>query len=140
MISIVIIGILPAVESFRGRNSRIEEANFLLKKACSMHGFLFVDQASCWRDPEDFNEINQKFHWRDGLHLNKRGCDMLASIYCKTIKTAIAHQTPTTTTTPTQTSFILKKEDSDSWYKHVIPAVDSSVPLCTHQIHNRKKK
>ena len=61
-ISIIIIGILPAAETFRGRNSRIEQVNALLKQSCSTHGFLFVEQASCWRDLSS-GDINQSLYW-----------------------------------------------------------------------------
>ena len=90
-ISIIIMGILHAAETFRDRNSRIEQVNVLLKQSCSTHGFLYVEQASCWRDLNS-GDINPSLYWRDGLHLNKHGCEMLASLYSNNIKTALTSQ------------------------------------------------
>ena len=42
--------ILSTMATFRGRNSRIKQANSLLGKVCESRVFLFVGQASCWRD------------------------------------------------------------------------------------------
>ena len=57
-ISIIIMGILPTVETFRGRNSRIMQINSLLEKACESRGFLFFGQASCWRDLDTRHKIS----------------------------------------------------------------------------------
>ena len=49
--SVIVMGILPAVETGWGRESRIEEVNSILEGACSQRGFLFVRQGVQWRDP-----------------------------------------------------------------------------------------
>ena len=90
LISVIIVGILPAAEAFRGRNSMIDQVNSLLREACSINGFLYVEPGSCWRDL-DSGEINQSLYWRDGLHLNKHGCNMLASIYAKSISSCLIY-------------------------------------------------
>ena len=79
LMSIIIVGILPAEKTFWGRKSRIEQVNFSLHRFCSFHGFLSVEPSSCWRDSS--GNINQSLYWKDGLHLNKNGCNRLASIY-----------------------------------------------------------
>ena len=94
-ISVIIMGILPAVETFRGRNSQIEQVNYLLEKGCESCGFLFVSQAGCWRDL-DTGDINQSLYWRDGLHLNKKGCNMLSKIYAESIDSSSTTKDPST--------------------------------------------
>ena len=47
LMSIIIIGILPAEETIWGRKSQVEQVNCLLKEFCSSHGFLFVEPAGC---------------------------------------------------------------------------------------------
>ena len=73
LMSIIIVGILPAEETFGGRKFQIEQVNALLRESCcSMRDFLFIEQADCWSDGSGKN--NRGLFWRDGLHLNKRGC------------------------------------------------------------------
>ena len=84
LMSIIIVGILPAEKTFWGRKSRIEQVNFSLHRFCSFHGFLFVEPSSCWRDSS--GDINQSLYWKDGLHFNKNGCNRLASIYSTAIQ------------------------------------------------------
>ena len=43
LISVIIAGILPADETFEGRGAKIEQTNAILKKACSVEGFLFIE-------------------------------------------------------------------------------------------------
>ena len=83
LMSIVIMGILPAEEAFRGRKLQIDEVNDLLRLSCLSRGFLFVEPSSCWR--ADSGELNQSLYWRDGLHLGLKGCHQLAHIYHKSI-------------------------------------------------------
>ena len=78
-----IAGILPAEETNWGRTSRIEQVNNILKELCSSCGFLFIEQDACWRDHS--GNINQNLFWRDGLHLNKRGCELLKYMYINAI-------------------------------------------------------
>ena len=82
-LSIVIAGILPAEETNWGRKSRIEQVNNILKKLCSSRGFLIIEQDICWRDHSD--NKNQHLFWRYGLHLNKRGCELLKNMYVNPI-------------------------------------------------------
>ena len=85
LMSIIIVGILPAEETIWGRKSRVEQVNCLLKEFCSSRGFLFVEPTGCWRDSS--GDINQSLYRKDGLHLNKSGCNSLGRIYAiKAIK------------------------------------------------------
>ena len=146
LISVIIVGILPAAEAFRGRNSMIDQVNSLLREACSINGFLYVEPGSCWRDL-DSGEINQSLYWRDGLHLNKRGCDMLASIYAKainqtnqTISNVIKDQPSKINSLPPMIHHHPLISD-DCNYTHSAPDDDDSfIPVATHQCHHHKKK
>ena len=95
LMSIIIMGIIPAEETFWGRKSRIEQVNSLLKESCSTHGFQFVEQAGCWSDAN--GDINRSLYFKDGLHLVKKGCTKLAKIYTDAIQEAISSQKPTVT-------------------------------------------
>ena len=72
--SIIIVGIPQKRHFFMGKKPQIEQVNNILKESCSIHG--------CWRDTSSGN-INQTLFWRDGLHLNKRGCMKLAQTQVK---------------------------------------------------------
>ena len=100
LMSIIIVGILPIEEAFGGRkSSQIDKVNKILEESCQSHGFLFAEQARCWREPSS-GDINQSLFWRDGLHLNKKGCGMLAKIYADNIQNLL--QSPNHTTTNLQ--------------------------------------
>ena len=48
LMSVIIMGILPAGQTAWGRNSRIQKVNSLLKKLSAIHGFLFIEQEGNW--------------------------------------------------------------------------------------------
>ena len=66
--SIIVVGILPAEETFSGRNTQIAATNSCLKELCSRRGFQFIDNGSSnWRDGS--GSLDQSLFWKDGLHL-----------------------------------------------------------------------
>ena len=136
LISIII---LPASETFRGRNVRIEQVNALLKQSCSIHGFLFVEQASCWRDLSS-GEINQSLYWRDGLHLNKRGCEMLASLYHQNIKVAFSSKLQLEQPPNCCKTFAKHEHNVRSTYVHIQPNPTIYQPTKNHQCHHQPGK
>ena len=85
LISIIIVGILPTDDT-TWRRCRIEEVNSILEASCSSYDFLFIEQDGCWSGSS--GKINESLFWRDHLHLNKKGCNLLASQYAKAITNA----------------------------------------------------
>ena len=70
LMSIIIMGVLPTVEAFWGSQESIIEVNRYLQILCNEKKFRFVE--TC-----DFLE---EFYYKDGLHLNKKGCKKLGDI------------------------------------------------------------
>ena len=141
LMSIIIVGILPIEEAFGGRkSSQIDKVNKILEESCQSHGFLFVEQARCWRDPSS-GDINQSFFWRDGHHLNKKGCSMLAKIYADNIHNLLQLTQPHHYQPPTQDlSTIPPTPMSSCSYVHVPPpetTYSPNVAVHHHHCHNR---
>ena len=146
LMSIIIVGILPIEEAFGGRkSSQIDKVNKFLEESCQSHGFLFVEQARCWRDPSS-GDINQSLFWQDGLHLNKKGCGMLAKIYADNILNLLQsttcqphHYQPSTQ----DSSTIPPTTMSSCLYVHVPPPETTYLPNVAvhhHHCHNRPHK
>ena len=89
-------------------------------------------------------EINKNLYWRDGLHLQKKGCNMLASIYankiCNALKEKIyhhLHQPSKETSTPPMPS---SSSSSSCSYIHISPQPTTPQNFAVyHRCHNRPK-
>ena len=122
------------------KSSQIDKVNKILEESCRSHGFLFVEQRRCWRDPS-IGEVNQSLYWRDGLHLKKKGYNMLAKVYADNIRNALnkttshhpLHQPLKETSTPPMLS------SSSCSYVHVSPQPTTSPPnfAIYHRCHHR---
>ena len=126
------------------KSSQINKVNKILEESCRSHGFLFVEQARCWRDPNNMTEINKNLYWRDGLHLQKKGCNMLASIYankiCNALKEKIYHHLHQPSK-ETSTSLMLSSSSSSSCsYIHISPQPTTQQNFALyHCCHNHPK-
>ena len=149
--SVIIVGMLPTETkgTFGERNARIDEVNKLLKEFCSSQSpedFSYVEQASCWK--EDSGEINRSlFRW-DGLHLNKRGCAMLAQIFNNAINRVYQHRNSievAATVNVNQNIPISKKTQHDEQTEEVILKMPTTNEIDYHHVdyhrcHNRPRK
>ena len=141
--SIIIMKILPAEETYWGRKSTIEQVNAHLKESCSSsYGFLFIEQAGCWTDSS--GKIDRNLFWRDNLHLNKSGCKKLAKIYADAIIKAknVHHKmqskfTPSANAKEAPTTLL-----TGEVYKHIPPQdfIHDKPDIKYHRCHNRPRK
>ena len=145
MMSIIIMGILPAEETFWGRKSQIVEVNTLLKEYCLSRGFLFIEQVGHWGDPSS-DDLNRSLYWRDGLHLSKKGCNMLAKMYADNIvrvKSLISPKLVTIAKKVSSAPFITHEIDYDP--PHINNDSDnnegvSESSIFLHRCHGRPRK
>ena len=138
LMSIIIAGILPAMETNWGRKSRIVKVNEVLKGLCSQSGFRFIEPDESW--VEEDGCINQNLFWRDGLHLNKKGCTKLKDLYVEAINASmcgITQSVPKDKQLPLPT-FIPPQIDDNS-YQHDPPRKPLIKIPSSHQCHNRPK-
>ena len=144
LLSVIVMGILPARETFVGRNSKIDKVNEELQSLCRSCGFLFVEPGSYWRDPScGPNAINHSLYYKDGLHLCYNGCRKLAEVYADVIRKAMCerklelnHQTRKKKTQPKQPPTLT---DSCT-YIHIPVQEEVIVPVINHTCHNRLRK
>ena len=104
---------------------------------------LLTEQDVCWRDR--IGKINQNLFWRDGLHLNKRGCELLKNMYinaindCKQLSnfpSSRVNQSPSLLSSP------LPYIPEPPPYHHVSPTNPHiNLSSCSyHCCHNRPRK
>ena len=137
-ISIVIMGVLPTDAVQYCCNDKINHLNNILRDMSALHNMAFITTNEFWEE----DTINKKYFWRDGLHLNKRGCKLLASIYLNAIKlNQPSHFQSTTKETVLNISDPSHDISFDDFsYQHQTPIsnIDCGTPLYHHRCHNRK--
>ena len=90
-LKVIVVGILPRDRTISKRRIKIQQTNDILKKVCWKEGFLYIEQACHWTTSS--GELNRSLYWKDNLHLNRKGCNVLA----KQISDAINLSPPPTT-------------------------------------------
>ena len=79
-LNVIVVGILPRDFILDGTISKIrnkiQQTNDILKQVCWKLGFSYIEPASQWTTSSD--ELNHRLFWKDKLHINKKGCNLLA--------------------------------------------------------------
>ena len=99
-LKVIVAGILSRDGAISKIRNKIQQTNDILKKVCwNKLGFSYIEQASQW--PTSSGELNQRLFWKDKIHLNRKGCNLLA----EQINIAISnHLSPSPRSAPTRPS------------------------------------